>query len=104
MTLDRRPSINQDSRPDLKLEQAIFILRRGGAVLIRDVKGNCALVQAAEYADYVNPHLEYMPVSGTLLCLTPQHMRALHKPVLAERPALAFQHNPYQRRKLYRLF
>ena len=87
MTHDRRTSLHPNSRPDLKLEQAIFTVRRGSSVLIKDVKGNCALVQAAEYADYPNQYVEKMPVSGTLLCLTPQHMRAFGKANLSDKPA-----------------
>lgn len=74
------------TRPDMKLESAIFAVRRGSPVLIRDVKGNCALVQAAEFADYPNPQLNNMPVSGTVLCLTQQHMRTWHRPYLTDRP------------------
>ena len=87
MTIDRHISERPENHPDLKLEQAIFTLRRGSSVLVRDMKGNCGLVQAAEYADYANPYLGIMPVSGTLLCLTPQHMRTFGRSVLDGNPA-----------------
>lgn len=76
-----------DTKPDMKLEPAIFALRRGSPVLMKDVKGNAALVQAAEYADYTYVQLNAVPTSGTVLCLTSQHMHALGRKILKDRPA-----------------
>lgn len=87
MVLDKDTNTNTGPLQDIRMEQAIFALRRGSAVLVRDLKGNCGLVQAAEYADYENPQIAYIPASEAVLCLTPQHMSALDCPILARRPA-----------------
>ena len=36
---------------DLKLDRAFMILRRGGFVILRDERGQAALMRAAEFAD-----------------------------------------------------
>ena len=56
-------------------------LRRGGSVMIRDAKGQAALVRAAEFSDIAPERLEDMARGSEILCLTKRHMTAFGRKV-----------------------
>ena len=64
----------QASQIGLKFDRISMILRRGGAVMIRDSKGQAALVRAAEFLDVAPEPLEDITKSSETLCLTKRHM------------------------------
>ena len=61
----------------LKIETAYMILKRGGYILIRDNRGQAALMKAAEFAD-LNDHLCEIP-KNEILCLTTSHLKSFGK-------------------------
>ena len=69
------------SQIDFKFDRISMTLRRGGAVMIRDGKGQAALVRAAEFADIALERLEDMATSSETLCLTKRHMTSFGRSV-----------------------
>ncbi len=57
-----------------KRERIFAELRRGHQIIIRDQKGQAAIVRAAEFADFGKTVPQQAIYSGELLCLTPQHI------------------------------
>ncbi len=49
--------------------------------MIRDGKGQAALVRAAEFSDITSERLEDMPISSETLCLTKRHMTSFGRTV-----------------------
>ena len=66
---------------DLKFDRVSMTLRRGGAVMIRDRKGQAALVRGAEFSDIAPERLEDISASSETLCLTRQHMTSFGRAV-----------------------
>ena len=57
------------SQFDLKFDRISMTLRRGGAVMIRDGKGQAGLVRAAEFSDIAPERFEDIAISSeTLWC------------------------------------
>ena len=69
------------SQIDLKFDRISITLRRGGSVMIRDRKGQAALVRAAEFSDIASERLEDVVTSSEILCLTRQHMASFGQTV-----------------------
>ena len=69
------------SQIDLKFDRVCMTLRRGGAVMIRDGKGQAAFVRAAEFSDIAPERLEEIATSSETLCLTKQHMASFGRTV-----------------------
>ena len=69
------------SQFDLKFDRISMTLRRGGSVMIRDAKGQAALVRAAEFSDIAPERLEDMARGSEILCLTRRHMTAFGRKV-----------------------
>ena len=69
------------SQIDLKYDRISITLRRGGAVMIRDGKGQAGLVRAAEFSDIAPERLENITSSSEILCLTKQHMASFGRTV-----------------------
>ena len=69
------------SQIDLKFERVSMILRRGGAVLIRDGKGQAAMIRAAEFSDISTDRLEDIATSSETLCITKRHMTSFGRTV-----------------------
>ena len=61
---------------DLKFDRIAMTLRRGGAVMLRDGKGQAALVRAAEFSDIAPERLENVATCSETLCLTKQHIKS----------------------------
>jgi len=57
-----------------KRERIFAELRRGHQIIIRDQKGQAAIIRAAEFADFGRIVPQEAIYSGELLCLTPQHL------------------------------
>ncbi len=70
-----------EAQIDLKFDRISMTLRRGGAVMIRDGKGQAALVRAAEFSDIAPERPEDIVTSAETLCLTRQHMRSFGRTV-----------------------
>ena len=51
------------SQVDFKFDRISMTLRRGGAVMIRDGKGQAALVEAAEFLDIAPERLEHIAMA-----------------------------------------
>ena len=62
------------SQINLKFDRVSMTLRRGGAVMIRDGKGQAALIRAAEFSDIAPERLENIATGSETLCLTKRHM------------------------------
>ena len=69
------------SQIDFKFDRISMTLRRGGTVMIRDGKGQAALVRAAEFSDIAPDHLEGIAISSETLCLTKRHMTSFGRTV-----------------------
>ena len=69
------------SQIDFKFDRISMTLRRGGAVMIRDGKGQAALVRAAEFSDIAPERLEGIAISSETLCLTKRHMTSFGRTV-----------------------
>ena len=68
------------SQIDLKYDRISITLRRGGAVMIRDGKGQAGLVRR-EFSDIAPERLENITSSSEILCLTKQHMASFGRTV-----------------------
>ena len=80
--------IAQTARPESRrMEQALFALRRGEVIILRDAKGSSAIIQAAEFADYDFSLTAQLPASAAILSLTQQHIAAFGQTIRSERPA-----------------
>ena len=66
---------------NLKFDRISMILRRGGSVMIRDAKGQAALIRAAEFSDIAQECLEDVAAGSEILCLTRRHMTAFGRTV-----------------------
>lgn len=64
------------SQFDLKFERVSMTLRRGGSIMIRDAKGQAALIRAAEFSDITPERLEKIATDSEVLCLTKRHIIA----------------------------
>ena len=69
------------SQFDFKFDRISMTLRRGGSVIIRDAKGQAALIRAAEFSDITPERLEDMVTGSEILCLTKRHMTAFGRTV-----------------------
>lgn len=69
------------SQVDLKFDRISITLRRGGTVMIRDSKGQAALVRAAEFSDIAPERFEDIAISSETLCLTKRHMKSFGRTV-----------------------
>ncbi len=69
------------SQFDLKFDRILMTLRRGGSVMIRDIKGQAALVRAAEFSDIAPERLGDISRGSEILCLTRRHMTAFGRTV-----------------------
>ena len=69
------------SQFNLKFERIFMTLRRGGSVMIRDAKGQAAMVRAAEFADIAPERMEDMAKGSEILCLTKRHITAFGRTV-----------------------
>jgi GTP cyclohydrolase II len=69
------------SQFDLKFDRISITLRRGGSVMIRDAKGQAALIRAAEFSDIAPERLEDIGTGSEILCLTRRHMTAFGRTV-----------------------
>ena len=66
---------------DLKVDRVSMTLRRGGVVMIRDAKGQAALIRAAEFYDSLPEGLDDLALGSEILCLTRRHMASFGRPV-----------------------
>ena len=66
---------------DLKIDRISMTLRRGGVVMIRDAKGQAALIRAAEFCDSLPEGLDDLSLGSEILCLTRRHMASFGRPV-----------------------
>jgi len=66
---------------NLKFDRISMTLKRGGSVIIRDAKGQAALIRAAEFSDIAPERLEDMATGSEILCLTRRHMTAFGRTV-----------------------
>ena len=66
---------------DLKFDRVSMTLRRGGMVMIRDAKGQAALIRAGEFSDILPEGLDELASGTEILCLTRRHMTAFGRPV-----------------------
>ena len=66
---------------DLKFDRISMTLRRGGVVMIRDAKGQAALVRAAEFSDMLPEGLDELALGTEILCLTRRHMTSFGRTV-----------------------
>ena len=67
-----------------KRERIFSELRRGHQIIIRDQKGQAAILRAAEFADFGKTVPQDAVYSGELLCLTAQHVASWGRPVSAD--------------------
>ena len=67
-----------------KRERIFSELRRGHQIIIRDQKGQAAILRAAEFADFGKTVPQDSVYSGELLCLTAQHVASWGRPVSAD--------------------
>ena len=69
------------SQIDFKFDRISMTLRRGGTAMIRDGKGQAALVRAAEFSDIAPERPEGVAISSEILCLTKRHMTSFGRTV-----------------------
>ena len=66
---------------DLKIDRISMTLRRGSVVMIRDAKGQAALIRAAEFCDNLPEGLDDLTLGSEILCLTRRHMASFGRSV-----------------------
>ena len=66
---------------DLKIDRISMTLRRGSVVMIRDAKGQAALIRAAEFCDNLPEGLDDLALGSEILCLTRRHMASFGRSV-----------------------